>query len=453
MSIQVDSVSNVERRITVEIPWEDISRELDEAYRGLQRRARVKGFRPGKVPRKVLEQYYRRTVEGEVVGRLVDEGFRKAVDEHDLFPIASPELAEVPTIARGEPLSFVATVEVKPEIEPGEWEGLAVEKKVREVTEEEVDQELESLREKATVVEQVSDREDARAGDLAVVDFFGFVDGESFKGGKGINYTLELGSKQMIPGFEDEVVGMKVGDEKTFQLRFPEGQGPEEAQGKDVEWKVELKELKTKVLPELDDEFAKDLGEYDTLAELREGVRKNLATREDAKARRLMRSQVVDALLEANDIEVPEKMVDRQIELMLQDALRFVQQQSDPRIVEAIDKLRGEARPAAEKQVKSMLLLEGIARTQNLEVTDEELDGRVQELSREHRIPIAQLRQQLRDNGQLEGIRYNLLQDKATDLVLEKAEVTERTVTAEELEQELQGDHDHDHDHDHDDHD
>lgn len=455
MNIQIEETSKLQRKITVQIPWDDVAKELDAAYRELSRRARVRGFRPGKVPRKVLEQYYRRDVEGQVVDTLVNDGFRRAVDENDLFPIDRPQLDEFPKVARGEPLNFVATVDVKPEIDPGKWEGIDVERKVREVTDAEVDVELAQLREKATVVEPVTDREEAQQGDLAVVDFFGYVDGETFKGGKGINYTVEIGAGRMIPGWEDQIVGMKVGDEKSFQLNFPEGEGPDEAKGKDVDWKVELKELKTKILPELDDEFAKDLGEYDTLAELKDGIRKNLATREDAKSKRLLRSQVMDALVEANEVEAPKAMVDRQIEFMLQDALRFVQQNADPKLIEAIDKLRVDARPSAEKQVKLMLLLEGVARNEKLEVADEDIDARINEMAREHRMAPAQVRKQLTENDQLDSIRYNLLQDKAMDRVVEKANVTERTVTAEEMEQALNEaeneghDHDHDHEHDH----
>ena len=433
MNIEVEQLSNVERKITVQIPWETVQEELDAAYRGLQKRARVRGFRPGKVPRKVLEQYYRQTVEGEVVGRLVDEGFRNAVEAHELFPISQPSLEAFPDVQKGEELRFIATVEVKPEIKVKSVEGLSVERKIREVTPEEIEAELLALREKATIIEAVEDREEAEAGDLTVIDFFGFVGGETFKGGKGINYTVEIGANQMVPGFEEQLVGMRIGEEKTFVLQYPESEGAEEARGREVEWKVELKELKRKLLPDLDDEFAKDLGEYDSLDELRAGIQKNLSTREDAKSRRHLRQQVLDALVEANPFEVPDSMVERQIEFILQDTLRFVQDQKDPRVLEVIQKIKIEARPSAEKQVAGMLLLEGVARDAELSVTDEELEGRLQDLSREHRIPIPQLKKQLAENDQLGSIRYNLLQDKALDHVVDRAEITEVTVSAEEF--------------------
>ncbi|MBX2813861.1 MAG: trigger factor [Myxococcales bacterium] len=432
-TIEVEQLSDVERKITVQIPWEKVQEELDAAYSGLQRRARVKGFRPGKVPRKVLEQFYKQTVEGEVLGRLIDDGYRSAVDQHELFPIDQPNLEAFPKVNKGQPIEFIARVEVKPEISPQKVDGLSVTRKIRAIEDVEIEAELESLREKASIVEAITDRTHAEPEDLAIVDFFGFVNNESFKGGKGINYTIELGSKKMIPGFEEQIVGMQIGEEKTFRLRFPDGEGPDEAQGKDVDWKVELKELKKKTLPELDDEFAKDLGEFDTLDELKKSISDNLATREDARGQRALRNAAMEALVEANPFSVPDRMVDRQIEAMLNDTLRYISDKTDPRVTEAVEKLKVDARPSAAKQVAATLLLEGVARAEKLEVSEEEVEGRIQELAREHRMPVPQVRKQLAENNQLDSIQYNLLQDKALDLVISKANVTEVTVTKEEL--------------------
>ncbi len=436
MKVQVEALSNVERKLSFEVPWDTVKEELDLAYKGLSKRAKVKGFRAGKVPRKVLEQLYRGTVENEVISRLVDESFRKAVEENELVPINSPKMDAFPTLTAETPLVFEATVEVKPEITVGSFEGLDVVRKVRIVEDKEVDAELEQLRQKAVVIEAITDRKTAESGDMAVVDFFGTVDGEDFKGGKGINYTVEIGAGQMIPGFEDQLVEMSIGDQKKFQLAFPKDEGPEEVQGKTVDWTVDLKELKRKILPDLDDDFAQDLGEYDTLEELKENLRENLATREDARSRRLLRDEVMSKLVEANPVEVPKLMVDRQLDYMMQDALRMVQQTNDPSIREAIEKLRDEARPQAEKQVAGMLLLEAVAKKVGIEATDSDIEGRIAELAREHRIPTKQLKKQLIENDQVDALRYNLTQDKALDHVLEQANVTEQQVSAEELQQE-----------------
>lgn len=426
MKIEVEQLSPVERKVSVEVPWETVRDELDEAYRALSKRAKVKGFRPGKVPRKVLEQMYRQTVEGEVINRVIDDGFRKAVEENDLFPIDRPRLDDVPRLEADQPLRFEARVEVKPEVQASRSEGLEVEREVREITDDEVEAELMGLREKAVVVEPITDRQTAQEGDLAVVDFFGFVDGETFKGGKGISYTVQLGAKEMIPGFEDAIVGMAIGDQKEFQLPFPPDVGPEEVRGKTVDWKVDLKELKQKIYPDLDDEFAKDLGEFDTLDELKVQIRENLATREDAKQRRGLKESALLALVEANPIEVPSVMVDRQVGLMLQDAEASLQKNPNPAMKEAIDRVRVELRPQAEKRVAGMLLLEAVAREHGLEITPEELDSRLGELAREHRMPVKQVRQQLRANDQLESLKYNMLQDKALEWVLERAKVVDK---------------------------
>ncbi len=428
MKVQVELVSNVERKLSIEVPWDTVKEELDLAYKGLSRKARVKGFRAGKVPRKVLEQLYRGTVENEVISRLIDESFRKAVQDNDLVPINNPKMDSFPKLEPDTPLVFEATVEVKPEISVDHFEGLEVVRKVRKVADDEVETELEQLRQKAVVIEAITDRKVAEQGDMAVVDFFGTVDGEDFKGGKGINYTIELGDGQMIPGFEDRLVGMTIGEQKVFELGFPEGEGPEEVQGKTVEWKVDLKELKRKILPDLDDDFAQDLGEFDTLEELKENLRENLATREDARSRRQLRDAVIEKLIAANPIEVPPLMVDRQLDYMLQDAHRMAQQSSDPTMKEAIDRLREEARPRAEQQVAGMLLLEAVARQANIEASDADVEGRIAELAREHRIPTKQLKKQLVDNDQVDALRYNLTQDKALDHVIESASISEEVV-------------------------
>ncbi len=426
MKVEVEELSKVERRVHIEVPWDTVQHELNEAYKALGRKAQLKGFRAGRVPRKVLEQYYRKTVEGEVVNRLVDDSFRQAIQDNDLFPIDRPTLDEFPEITAKEPLKFVAKVEVKPEVEVGTFKGLVVEKTVRPVADEEVDKELQALLEKAAVVEPVTDRDQAETGDIAVVDFFGYVDGESFKGGKGINYSVELGTNQMIPGFEEQLTGMRVGEHKTFELGFPEGVGPEEAAGKTVEWQVDLKEIKRKIYPDLDDEFAQDLGEYDTLEELKANVRENLATREDARSKRELRDRVSESLVEANPIEVPPAMVERQLASMMEDAERLLQQNPDPKLVEAVEKLRTDLRPQAEKRVAALLLLEAVARMEDVQVSEEELNGRIQELARENRMTAKQVKQQLRSNDQLDALRYSLVQDKTLDLILENAEIQEK---------------------------
>ncbi len=450
MKIDVETVSAVQKKVAIELPWTKVQEELDEAYKGLAKRAKVKGFRPGKVPRPVLEKFYRGAVESEVVNRLVDESFRAAVEQEDLFPIDTPMVTELPELKPQEPFRFVATVEVKPEVTVEHYKALEVVKKVRPVADDEVEKELEALRVKATVIEPVVDRDTVAAGDLAVIDFFGYVDGETFKGGKGINYTVEVGAKQMIPGWEDQLIGMKIGEQKKFQLNFPEGEGPDEAKGKDVDWQVDLKEIKRKILPELDDEFAKDLGDHESLDELRASIRKNLAGRQDAKAKRQLREAALEALTAKNSVEVPKVMVDRQLDFLMQDILRFAQQTKDPAMREALAKIREDNRERATGQVAGMLILEAIARQESIEVTETELEARLGEIARENRMTARQVRAQLQKEGRLTAVEYDMRQDKALDLVLEHAVVTEQVVEEDDHDHDHDHhDHDHDHDHDH----
>ncbi|MEM1025320.1 MAG: trigger factor [Myxococcota bacterium] len=432
MKVSVEKTSGVERKVIIEVPWETVREELEVAYRDLGKRAKVKGFRPGKVPRRVLEKMYRKAVEGEVVNQLVDDGFRRAVEQEDLFPIDRPRLDAAPSIEADSPLTFAALVEVKPEVEVKSWKGLKLEKAKVTVDDASVDAELQQLREKAVVVEQVTDREEVQDSDMAVVDFFGFVDGESFKGGKGINYTVEVGSGSMIPGFEDALIGMKIGDHKEFQLGFPENTGPDEVRGKEVDWKVDLKEIKQKIYPDLDDEFAKDLGEFDSLAELKDKIRENVATREEARSRHGLRDAALKALVEANPTEVPKVMVDRQLDSTLADTERALQSNPDPKLKDAIAKLKEDLRPQAEVQVAGMLLLEGLCRTETIEVGEDEIEGKIQELAQQHNMQPKQVKQQLRQNDQMDSLRYSIEQDKALDMVVEAAQVVEVDPPAEE---------------------
>lgn len=450
MRIDVENLSPIEKRVAIEIPWETVRDELDLAYKGLQKRARVKGFRAGHVPRKVLEQFYKGAVENEVVQRLVDDSFRKAVAEKDLFPISTPIVENRLELVQDAPFKFSAKVEVKPEVKVTGYQGVSVVRQVRAIDDAEVARELEQLREKAVVVEAVTDRTDAQKGDLAVIDFFGFVDGETFKGGKGINYTVEIGLGRMIPGFEDQLIGMKVSEHKEFQLVFPKTDGPEEVRGKTVEWKVDLKEIKHKILPELDDEFAKDLGEYESLEELKGKIKENLRTRDDARSKRQLREKVMEKLVEGNTVDVPPAMVDRQLDFLLQEVEKIGKTNKDPAVQEAIRRLRDENRDRAKKQVAAMLLLEAVGREEKLEITEAELESRLGEIARQNKMAPKAVRQQLEREGRLDAVRYDIKQDKALDFVVKHAVVTDETVTGPIEEESTMGlDDDHDHDHDH----
>lgn len=425
MKVEVETVSTVERKVHIEVPWETVQEELDLAYRGLAKRARVKGFRAGHVPRKVLEQYYKQTVEGEVVNRLVDETFKKAVAEHSLVPINNPRVKAWPTLAEDAPLVFDATVEVKPEVEAKDYKGLEVEKKVREVADSEVEKELKGLREKAVVVEQVTDRKDVQKGDLAVIDFFGYVNGETFKGGKGINYTVEVGAGQMIPGFEDNLVGGTIGEQKVFELEFPKADGPEEVRGKKVEWKVDVKEIKRKVYPEIDDEFAKDLGEFATLADLRGRIRTDLEQDAERERTRRMRQALLEQLAARMTGEVPEGMVAREVDRRVEEfARRLMDQGVDPRQA-AInwDEFRTQQQAPAVATVQSVLVLDAIAARESLEVSEEELDADISGYATRAGRTLAEVKAQLAQQDQLDSIRTGLLREKAVSHAMARATI------------------------------
>ncbi len=241
MKVDVENISPTARKVAIEVPWDIVRDELEQAYRGLSKHARVKGFRPGHVPRKVLEQYYKRNVEGEVTHRLIDETFKKAIEDQSLVPVSRPTVSETPKIEKDMPFRFTATVEIKPKVIVKEYKGISMTQKTQAVRDSDIEKELATLQEQAAIHEPIIDREVLQMGDVAVIDFSGTLHGQPFKGSTGINCTLEIGKGQMIPGFEDALVGLSIGTEKTFPLQFPENRGPDKIRGKQIDWKVTLK--------------------------------------------------------------------------------------------------------------------------------------------------------------------------------------------------------------------
>ena len=419
MKVDVETLSPVEKKVSIAVPWDAVKQELDTAYRDLAKRARVKGFRAGKVPRKVLEQFYKQAVEGQVVSQLLDDSFKKAVAEQDLVPIDNPKVEAFPSLTPNEDLTFTATVQVKPEVQVEHYKGLEVEKKIRQVSDAEVDAELAQMREKATVIEPVSDRSECEKGDLAVIDFFGYVDGETFKGGKGINYTVEVGAGQMIEGFEDHLVGMKIGDEKEFRLNFPKGQGPDEVQGKDVDWKVDLKELKTKILPELDDDFAQDL-EFESLDALKKSIRDDFEERTARRSKNELRDRLLDKFIAINEIPVPPALLQQQKTSILQEMLQFTQMTGmplEPGMLEGLDE-------RAERRVQAGVILGSLAKIEGIKLGDEDVDARLAKISEETGKHIAKVKVEY-SGERREQLENELLHERLMSFLEGKATIHE----------------------------
>lgn len=381
MQATIEKMEGNHAHLSVEVPKERVDEALERAYRKIARNILIPGFRKGKAPRRLVERYVgSETLLQEALDELLPEAYRDAVEATGIEPIDRPQVTDV-SIDVGKPLSFKAVVEVKPEVTLGDYRAIRVKREAVAVSDEDVEQTLQQLREQQAQLVAVAE-EDAVAekGLFATIDFAGRIDGEPFEGGEAKNYVLEIGAGRLIDGFEDQLVGMKVGEQKDIQVTFPEDYGREELAGKDAVFTVTLHELKRKELPELDDEFAKSVGDFETLAALREDIKKSLTERAEADAEAQLRNQVVEQVVEQSEVDVPNVLVERRIDqlvadftrqlatagLTLEDYLKYQEQDEQA--------FRDAFRERAVKDVKAELVLDAIARKEQLAPTDEELE-------------------------------------------------------------------------------
>jgi trigger factor len=401
MKIEVEAVSPVEKKVTVEVDPDRVAKELDRAYSSLGRRVKIKGFRAGKVPRKVLERNFRDEVERDVAERIVQGAFGEAVREHELSPVAPPhvDVAE-PGLQQAQPFRFTARVEVKPKLEPRDYKGLEVTKPVHEVTDQLVSDELTRIQDSMAQLVPVEGRFDAQMGDFAVIDHDGTVDGQPFEGGKAEGVTIRVEEGDAIEGKFPQLAGKKLGETIDVEFAFPPSYGNAELRGKTGKFQVTLKALKTRQVPSLDDELAKDLGAEGiaTLEELKARIRQDLDARAKARSDAELKDALVKAALAKNDFEVPPALIEHAIDVMIQGAAqRFAQQGLDIRQM-GLDfaRLRADMREQALLQVKGALLLEAIADAEKLQVSADDIQAEVAALASESRVPLAQVQQELR---------------------------------------------------------
>jgi trigger factor len=380
MNIKVEDISSIKKKLSFEIPIEDVDAEFGKAYNKLAKTAKVPGFRPGKVPRSVLERQYGGQIEGQVFEGLVSASFFKAIVDNKIDAVSPPEVIDNGSLKIGQPFVYEAEVEVRPAVEAKNYVGLELKKESFVVDDAEVDARLAEMRKSKAKV-ATSERNVAQVGDIAVIDFEGFIDGEAFAHGKAEGHHLELGSNTFIPGFEDQVAGLECGQCKDIEVTFPESYGNKDLAGKPAVFKVCLKEIKEQVLPELDDEFAKEAG-LESMADLRAKILESIASQEAERIEKDFHERMTDALIEANPIELPESMVESQLDYMLQNLQNRMQAQGmrleDMGInAESFKKIY---REIAAKQVKSSLIMEAIAIQENLKIDEDEIKDKLDEI-------------------------------------------------------------------------
>jgi trigger factor len=421
MKIQVETLSPVERKVTIEVDPERVAQELERAYAGLSRRVKLRGFRPGKAPRKVLERQFRTEVESDVAERIVADSFAEAVRSESLPVVAPPSVSIAEGIAEGKPLRYTARVEVKPALEPKDYRGLAVSRKAPEVTDEMVSSELSRLQQSFAELVPVEGRFEAQPGDWAIIDHEGTVDGAPFAGSKAEDVTVKVAPGPVNEGNLERLAGAKIGEIVTFEETFGPDARDAALRGKVAKMNARLKALKTQKIPSLDDAFAKEVGieGIATLDALRARIRGDLEKREKRRAEAQLRDALVKAALAKNDFEVPASLVERAIDQMIEGtAERFARQGIDLRQLEMdMARLRADLREQALLQVRGALLLEAIGDTEKLEVTEEDLQAELAKIADEMGVPLAKVQQQSRSKETREALKNRIREDKALSLL------------------------------------
>ncbi|HJB88117.1 MAG TPA: trigger factor [Candidatus Blautia excrementigallinarum] len=425
MSLQVEKLEKNMAKLTIEVPAEELEKAMQNAYLRAKNRITIPGFRKGKAPRKMIEQMYGKGIFLEdAANALIPEQYSKALEECDLEIVSQPEI-DVTQIEPGKAFIFTAEVAVKPEVTLGEYKGLEVPKSETEVTDEEIEAELKKEQEKNSRTITVEDR-GAENGDIATIDFEGFVDGTAFEGGKGTDYPLTLGSGSFIPGFEDQLVGAKAGDHVEVNVTFPEEYQSKDLAGKAAVFQCDVKKVETKELPELDDDFAQDVSEFDTLAEYKEDIKKNLTERKEKEARTAKENAAVDKAIENAQMEIPDAMIETQISQMLDDFSRRMQAQglTMEQYMQftglTADKMREEMKPQALKRIQTRLVLEKIAETENIQPSEEEVNEEISKMAEMYKMEADKLKELLGDR-ELEQMKKDMAVQKAVTLVADEA--------------------------------
>ncbi len=425
MSLQVEKMEKNMAKLTIEVSAEELDKAMQNAYLKARGKISIPGFRKGKAPRKMIEQMYGKGIFLEdAANALIPEHYSKALEECDLEIVSQPEI-DVTQAEPGNAFIFTAEVAVKPEVTLGEYKGVELPKSETEVTDEDIDAEIKKEQEKNSRTVTVEDR-GAENGDITTIDFEGFVDGVAFEGGKGTDYPLTLGSGSFIPGFEDQLVGAKAGDHVEVNVTFPEEYQAAELAGKAAVFQCDVKKVETKELPELDDDFAQDVSEFDTLAEYREDVKKNLTEKKEKEARATKENAAVDKAIENAEMEIPDAMLNTQVRQMMNDFASRMQSQG--LTMEqyfqftgmTAEKMQEEMKPQALKRIQTRLVLEKIAETENIEVSEDEVNEEISKMAEMYKMEADKLKELLGDR-ELEQMKKDMAVQKAVTLVADEA--------------------------------
>lgn len=425
MSVQVEKLEKNMAKLTIEVSAAEFEKALEDAFLKNKNKISVPGFRKGKVPRQMVEKMYGPEIFYEdAANALIPDAYSKALDECEEDIVSSPEI-DVTQIGKGKPFIFTATVALKPEVKLGKYKGVKVESAEVTVTDEEVDAKIEKERENNARTIEVTDRP-VKDGDMIVLDFEGFVDGVAFDGGKGENYPLTIGSGAFIPGFEEQLVGAEIGKEVEVNVTFPENYQAEELKGKAAVFKCTIKEIREKELPALDDEFASEVSEFDTLEEYRKDVRETLFIEKEKAAREAKEAAVIDAIIADSDMDIPEAMVTTQQKQMIDEFAQRIQMQglTMEQYLQftgaSLDKMMEQVKPQAETRIKSRLVLEAVAAKEGIEATEEDYEEEIKTMAEVYQMEPDKIKEMLPEKS-VKGIKEDIAVKKAAEFVVNNA--------------------------------
>lgn len=425
MSLQVEKLENNTAKLTIEVEASELDKAIQKAYQKNKSKFNIPGFRKGKVPYAMVEKMYGAAVfYEEAANDLIPEAYAKAAEESELDIVARPEIS-VTQIEKGKPFIFEAEVTLKPEIKLGKYKGVKVEKIDTTVTDEDVQAELDRVKEQNARLVAADDKA-VEDGDQTIIDFEGFVDGEAFEGGKGEDYPLTIGSHSFIDTFEEQLIGKKVGEETEVNVTFPENYQAEELAGKPAMFKVTVKEIKVKEYPELDDDFAQDVSEFDTLEEYKADIKKNLEEKKVKDAEAEKESKVIEAIVKDSEIEIPEKMLEAQCQQMVEEFAQNIAMQgiSFEQYMQftgaTVEQLTEQVKPQAQARVESSLVLEAIVKAESIEATEEEYNKEIEDMASKYQMEADKISDLLSDVDK-KNIKNDICMRKAAKLAVDEA--------------------------------
>ena len=422
MKVEVEDLSSVKKKLRIEIPEKEITRELDTAYKNLKKTAKVKGFRPGKAPRSVLEGMYRKDVHADVLSKLIQNSFVDAIRENDLKVVGDPKI-DPPELDEKGPYAYEALVEIKPAIENVEFKGLNLKKTRYQVTDEEINTQIKLLQKNLGKREKISEERPVRLEDFVLIDYEGFKDGAPFEETqKTENFTLKIGDGHISKDFDEKLIGMKPEDSREIVVNFPEDYFNDKLANQEIAFQVTLHEIREEVLPEINDELAEQLGPYKTLDDLKNGITDNLDQGYANRSEQELNEQVFQALIAQTAFEIPDSMVEYELEGIISDAERSFSQQnlSMEQLGLTREKFAEKYRDTAEKQVRRHLLLDKIVDQENLTLSDEELEDGMKNMADAYKHPFEEIKSYYKQNkDKLDLFKHSLLEKQAIKLIID----------------------------------